>query len=148
MPTDHSTLKTAPPVRRDTRQRRAVRNALQGAESFVSAQELHAQLRHGGTAIGLATVYRALTDLAEEGEADLLVSDDGEARYRACTVSEHHHHVVCRNCGWAIEVAGAAVERWAESVASEHGFSEAEHVVNVIGLCPKCTRAKREASAR
>lgn len=126
------------PVRRNTRQRRAVRGALAGAESFVSAQDLHATLRESGVRIGLATVYRALADLAADGEADVLQSEGGEARYRACTPGEHHHHVICRECGLTVEVRAEAVERWVASVAAEHGFVDAEHEVNIYGLCAEC----------
>lgn len=139
MPTKKS---AAEPARRDTRQRRAVREALGGAESFVSAQELHAGLRDAGDRIGLATVYRALADLAAEGEADVLQADDGEARYRACTPGEHHHHVICRACGLTVEVQADTVERWVASVAAEHGFVEAEHTVNIFGLCADCAAAR------
>lgn len=126
------------PVRRDTRQRRAVRGALAEAESFVSAQELHAVLRDEGVRIGLATVYRALADLATDGEADVLQSEEGEARYRACTPGEHHHHMICRECGLTVEVGADVVERWVASIAAEHGFVEAEHEVNIFGLCSGC----------
>src|SRR5690606_35861480 len=126
------------PVRRDTRQRRAVRGALAEAESFVSAQELHAELREDGVRIGLATVYRALADLAADGEADVLQSEEGEARYRACTPGEHHHHMICRECGRTVEVGAEVVGRWVASIAAEHGFVEAEHEVNIFGLCAEC----------
>ena len=82
-------------MKRHTWQRDAVRTALGTRENFVSAQELHATLREQGTSIGLATVYRALSDLAVEGEADSL-QQEGESLYRACTTDAHHHHLICR----------------------------------------------------
>lgn len=142
MPTESTPEPITEPVRRDTRQRRAVREALDRAESFVSAQQLHAALRDAGDRIGLATVYRALADLASDGEADVLQADDGEARYRACTPGEHHHHVICRECGLTVEVQADTVERWVASVAAEHGFVEAEHTVNIFGLCAECAAAR------
>ena len=63
------------PVKRNTWQREAVRQRLDGNEGFVSAQTLHSELRDAGSPIGLATVYRALADLAAEGEADSLQAD-------------------------------------------------------------------------
>ena len=127
-------------MKRNTWQREAVKTALDAQDAFVSAQHLHSMLRDRGTAIGLATVYRALGDLAEAGEADSLQSAEGEALYRACTPGQHHHHLICRNCGVTVEIEADAVERWAKAVAAEHGFTHPEHVVDVFGLCPECSR--------
>jgi Fur family ferric uptake transcriptional regulator len=125
-------------MKRNTWQREAVREALGTTEAFVSAQSLHAQLRDAGSPIGLATVYRALADLATEGEADSL-QQEGESVFRACTPGSHHHHLMCRNCGVTVEIEADAVETWAQWVAAEHGFTEANHVVDVFGLCADCS---------
>lgn len=124
-------------MKRNTWQREAVRQALGQEEGFVSAQSLHAILRDDGSPIGLATVYRALADLAAKDEADAL-QQEGETLYRACT-SGHHHHLICRKCGTAVEIKADAVEVWARAVAAEHGYSEPEHVVDVFGLCARCS---------
>ncbi len=79
----------------------------------MSAQALHPRLRDGGSTIGLATVYRALADLATDGDADSL-QQDGEALYRACTTGKHHHHLICRNCGLTVEIEADPVEQWAQ----------------------------------
>lgn len=133
-------------MKRNTWQREAVRSALSDAEGFVSAQGLHGSLHAGGSSIGLATVYRALADLAQEGEADSLQSPEGESLYRACSTSEHHHHLICRHCGLTVEIEADAVETWARAVAAENGFTQAAHVVDVFGLCAACTAAA-QASA-
>jgi len=132
-------------MKRNTWQREAVREALGGSEGFVSAQSLHSRLRESGSPIGLATVYRALSDLATEGDADSL-QQEGESLYRACTPNSHHHHLICRNCGLTVEIEADAVEQWAQQVATEHGFTRPEHIVDVFGLCAKCT-AEQAASA-
>ena len=125
-------------MKRNTWQREAVREAIGTREGFVSAQSLHSALRDGGSSIGLATVYRALADLAVEGEADSL-QQEGESLYRACTPGTHHHHLICRNCGLTVEIEADAVEQWARQVASEHGFTQPNHVVDVFGLCAECS---------
>lgn len=130
---------TSSPRKRNTWQREAVRDALGANDGFVSAQGLHATLRELGSPIGLATVYRALADLTVEGEADSLQSLDGESLFRACTPGQHHHHLICRSCGLTVEIEADAVERWAQSVASEHGFTQPHHVVDVFGLCAACS---------
>lgn len=128
-------------MKRNTWQRDAVREALGDSEGFVSAQALHASLKHAGSTVGLATVYRALADLATEGEADAL-QQDGESLYRACTPGIHHHHLICRNCGRTIEIAADEVEQWAQSVAAQHGFTQPQHVVDVFGYCPECSASR------
>lgn len=134
-------------VRRRTWQRDAVRTALDQAPGFVSAQALHARISREGTHIGLATVYRALASLAESGEADSLQSADGEIVYRACDMRTHHHHLICRNCGAAVEIASEPVERWSAQVAAEHGYSDPRHQIDVFGICPEC-RAGADGSGR
>jgi Fur family ferric uptake transcriptional regulator len=134
-------------VKRNTWQRQAVREALDAAPGFVSAQDLHAGLRTGGSSIGLATVYRALADLALEGGADSLHSVDGESLYRACETPGHHHHLICRNCGKTVEIEADAVEKWAASTAAAHGFTQPRHVVDIFGLCAQCTLEQSAAVA-
>lgn len=128
-----------PPVRQ-TRQRTAVRELLKELQGFKSAQQLHDILRANGVQVGLTTVYRSLQSLAEAGEVDLLVNDDGESVYRRCS-SEHHHHLVCRDCGRTIEIAGPAVEAWANATALEHGFTEVSHTLEIFGRCSSCSSA-------
>jgi Fur family ferric uptake transcriptional regulator len=122
---------------RSTPRRDAIRAELARSAEFRSAQEVHASLRSTGTKVGLTTVYRALQDLADTGEVDVLRQPDGEAAYRACSTG-HHHHLVCRRCGRTVEVEGPAVERWADQVAAQHGFSDVEHTVEVFGTCADC----------
>lgn len=121
-----------------TTRREAVRRALNASSGFRSAQDLYADLRAEGSKIGLTTVYRALQALSDSGEIDVLRTDDGEAVYRACATVSHHHHLVCRRCGKTVEVAGPDVERWAEAVGKEHGFTDVTHTVEVFGTCPSC----------
>ena len=138
-----STGKSAPddaPViagARPTRQRRAVAAALESFDDFRSAQEIHDLLRRNDENVGLSTVYRTLQALADAGEVDMLRTADGEAIYRRCSTT-HHHHLVCRSCGMTVEVDGPAVERWADAVASEHGFAEVSHTLEIFGNCPSC----------
>jgi Fur family ferric uptake transcriptional regulator len=125
-------------VKRNTWQRTAVREALSARDGFVSAQDLHTALRSTGSPIGLATVYRALSDLAGEGDADSLQSADGENLYRACVSPGHHHHLICRVCGRTVEIEADAIEEWAARTAAAHGFRDPQHVVDVFGVCDRC----------
>ncbi|MEO6714425.1 MAG: Fur family transcriptional regulator [Mycobacteriales bacterium] len=125
---------------RSTRQRSAVAAVLASVDDFRSAQQLHDLLKQRGDAVGLTTVYRALQALSDAGEIDVLRTDEGESIYRRCSVG-HHHHLVCRRCGRAVEVEDSQVEQWAETVAREHGFVDVQHRVEVFGVCAPCAAA-------
>jgi Fur family ferric uptake transcriptional regulator len=136
---------TAPP--RATRQRAAVSAMLDRLADFRSAQEIHERLRAAGQGIGLTTVYRTLQGLAEAGEVDVLRTDSGEAVYRRCATADHHHHLVCRRCGTAVEIEGPAVETWAQGIAEAHGFSDISHTVEIFGLCGDCGPSHNDTPA-
>lgn len=123
---------------RRTRQRAAIDEVLDQIDDFTSAQELHAMLRAQGSKIGLATVYRTLQAMADDGRVDVIRADSGEAVYRRCGIDTHHHHLVCRSCGAAVELARPAVEAWTAQVAQEHGYTDVTHTVEIFGYCPRC----------
>jgi Fur family ferric uptake transcriptional regulator len=125
------------PAVRSTRQRAAVAALLDEIADFRSAQELHDLLRQRGERVGLTTVYRSLQVLADAHEVDVLRTADGETAYRRCSQG-HHHHLVCRGCGHTVEVEGPAVERWADKVAAESGFTAVSHTLEIFGTCPDC----------
>jgi Fur family ferric uptake transcriptional regulator len=121
---------------RPTRQRIAVTEALASFDDFRSAQEIHDLLDRRGAKVGLATVYRTLQRLSEAHEVDMLRTEDGEAVYRRCS-DTHHHHLVCRECGATVEIEGPAVERWTTAMAAEHGFADVSHTLEIFGTCPR-----------
>jgi len=127
---------------RSTRQRQAVAELLAERTEFRNAQQIHAELRERGEKVGLATVYRNLGLLVQLGQVDMLQGADGEALYRQCGQRQHHHHhLVCRQCGKAVEVADPDLEQWARKLAVQHGFSEVSHTLELFGLCAECSRA-------
>ena len=145
--TDKST-DTATPRRpvvvgvRATKQRSAISDLLDTIEEFKSAQDLHDELRKRGEGIGLTTVYRTLQTLADAGTVDVLRTDNGESVYRRCS-SGHHHHLVCRSCGFTVEVEGPTVEKWSQSVAESNGFTDVSHTIEIFGTCSQCSAAAR-----
>jgi Fur family ferric uptake transcriptional regulator len=140
MPAETAPRAFAEAGRRDTRQRRALREHLAGSDAFVNAQQIHDDLRANGEKVGLATVYRTLQAMVEAGEVDALRADDGETLYRKCG-PRHHHHLVCRSCGQTVELDGPSVEHWVTKAAEENGFTDVKHVVELFGLCSDCSRA-------
>jgi Fur family ferric uptake transcriptional regulator len=123
---------------RATRQRAAIRAALEQAEAFQTAQELFETLRLAGEKIGLTTVYRNLQSMASRAEVDVLRREDGEAIYRRCDSEEHHHHLVCRSCGTSVELENAEIERWTKDVARRHRFADVTHDLVLFGVCDGC----------
>ena len=126
------------PQERSTRQKRALAAVLQASDGFRSAQDLHAELQARGENVALTTVYNQVRALVESGDLDALRGEDGEIRYRRCASDEHHHHLVCRHCGVAVEVEGPEVERWATRTGNQHGFTDVTHTVEILGTCPDC----------
>ena len=133
--------RSTPGMTRNTRQRAEVLALLDDTDEFRSAQQLHAQLRAAGSGVGLTTVYRTLQILAEVGEVDQMRLPDGEQLYRRCSRSQHHHHLVCRQCGRTVEIEGQAVEKWAEKQAEQHGFTDVGHTLEIFGRCAECRAA-------
>jgi Fur family ferric uptake transcriptional regulator len=119
---------------RRTEQREAIVEALRGSDRAVTAQELHGQL----DGVGLATVYRNLQRLADEGDADTLRRANGELAFLLCGAG-HHHHLSCRRCGRVEQVRDCRLDDWASEVAAGHGFSQVEHHAELIGLCAACS---------
>ena len=130
----------SPGVTRNTRQRGEVLTLLEETDEFRTAQQLHLGLVARGAKVGLTTVYRTLQLLVDAGEVDTMRLPSGEQLFRRCGRT-HHHHLVCRRCGTTVEVEGPAVERWADRVAAEHGFTDVSHTLEVFGTCQRCASA-------
>lgn len=122
---------------RSTRQRSAISALLDESKGFRSAQDLHAELRERGDTIGLTTVYRTLQSMSDAGAVDVLRTDSGELIFRKCSDS-HHHHLVCRICGYTVEVDMPGVDTWASRVGGAHGFSDVSHTIELYGVCAGC----------
>lgn len=126
-------------AQRMTKQRAAVLDLLDRYSEFRSAQAWHDTLRHDGSSVGLATVYRTLQSLAEAGDVDAVVTDSGETLYRRCEAGEeHHHHLRCRACGKAEDIEVPEFETWAHKLAAEHGYVRIDHTVELTGVCAEC----------
>jgi len=124
---------------RVTRQRVAIAELLEDVEEFRSAQQIHQMLQERGQEIGLATVYRTLNAMAEQGQLEVFLQPTGEHTYLRCEPrSEHHHHLVCRVCGRTVDVAAPELERIVEALAADHAFTDVEHSIDFLGTCRDC----------
>src|SRR3954467_12980344 len=112
---------------RKTEQREAILDALRASDRAVTAQELHGELE----GVGLATVYRNLQRLADDGTADTLRRDNGELAFLICGTG-HPHPRPCRVCGRVEQVRDCRLDDWAREVAAEHAFAEVEHHAELV----------------
>jgi Fur family ferric uptake transcriptional regulator len=125
-------------IGRLTQQRTVVVEALVQADGFVGAQSLHNQIVADGTPVGLSTVYRTLTALADAGRADMVRDSNGERLFRYRPGPEHRHYLICTECGLSRPVDSGPVEDWADTIARTSGFANVRHTVELSGVCPDC----------
>ncbi|GAA2801068.1 Fur family transcriptional regulator [Kitasatospora paracochleata] len=135
---------TAAPGWKETPQRVLVRQALAASPGFITAQLLHARMIAAGATVGLSTVYRALAALTAAGYADTVRDDAGERHYRHRPGADHRHYLICRHCGHSFAVDSGPVEKWAERVVRQSGFTDVHHTVELAGTCTDCTGTRSD----
>jgi Fur family transcriptional regulator, ferric uptake regulator len=125
---------------RYTSKRRALIEILAAARSPLSLPEVRSKRR----GLAQSSVYRNLAVLEQAGLVRRIVTGEDFARFElAEDLSEHHHHLVCSNCGTVKDVSlPSNLERRMEgaltAVATSAGFTPAAHRVDVIGICSDC----------
>ena len=107
----------------------------------MSADDVYRLLMTENVDIGLATVYRVLTQFEEAGILLRSQFDGGKSVFEL-NGGEHHDHLVCTNCGRVEEFHDAEIERRQQEVADRHGFTLHEHALSLYGLCPACRPGK------
>ncbi len=128
-----------------TKQRELVLQALYENEGHFSPEEILALVRNRlpKIKIGIATIYRTLSLLEEEGLAySISLGRDGK-RYEL-GLKTHHDHLVCVECGRIIEFFDEVIEKRQEDVAKEFNFLMQEHIMQIRGLCSSCQNQNRE----
>ena len=123
---------------KSTRQREAILDEFLRVGTHISTEELYLRLRRKNPQIGYATVHRTLKLFAECGIAEQRHFGDGQARYEASELDEHHDHLICINCGRIVEFEDPRIERLQEEVARQHGFSIERHRLELYGRCESC----------
>lgn len=83
-----------------------------------------------------ATVYRILEILTQKGIISRL--EFGEGKYRYELQKDHHHHLICTNCGQIDDIPGEFLESFDEDVKEKKGFLVKRHTLEFFGLCPAC----------
>jgi Fur family ferric uptake transcriptional regulator len=143
-------MKEMPEPRR-TRQRTELWKALGSErERFRTAQEIHSLLQQSGSSAGLTTTYRNLNRLTAEGIVHVATRNDGEKLFRRCSSSRHHHHLICRACGKAVELLDRSLEDRIKNISRRSQFYGRDHEVDIFSMCLECKagRASRTVARK
>ncbi len=106
-------------------------------EHHLSAEEIYNLLKEQDEDVGVATVYRVLTQFEEAG---LVIRHrfEGDQAVFELDRDEHHDHLVCVKCGLIEEFVDEVIEDRQEKIALKYGFKITEHNLTIYGICPKC----------
>lgn len=123
-----------------TANRRAVVDVLAAARTPLTLPEILGADR----SLAQSSAYRSLSVLVDAGVVHRLVHGNDHAHYElAEQLTEHHHHLVCDECGTVVDVTlptrvETAMDRSFEQAASRHGFAASRHSIDIHGLCAEC----------
>lgn len=131
--------------KRTTHQKRAIREALYKMDNHPTASMVAQHLSQEGQKVSRATVFRVLSDAADEGSITRIQLVGEDVRYDYKT--EPHYHLHCRCCGW-IEDAELPYIEELDSRLNKNGFMTEKHEIEFIGLCRACaSRIKEQGDA-
>jgi Fur family ferric uptake transcriptional regulator len=118
-----------------------------GAQRHMTAEDVFRVLLQDRSDIGLATVYRVLTQFEQAGILSRSHFESGKAVYEL-NEGQHHDHLVCLDCGKVEEFYDAEIERRQHAVAKDKGFAIADHALSLYANCTKENCPSRPASHR
>lgn len=109
----------------------------QSRNHHLSAEGVYKALLETGEDVGLATVYRVLTQFEAAG---LVSRHNFEGGYSVFELSqgEHHDHLVCVKCGRVEEFIDEIIEQRQKVIAESANFKMTDHALNIYGICPQC----------
>lgn len=122
---------------RITNQRDVILNELRAVKTHPTADELYTQVRRQLPRVSLATVYRNLEWLSEQGLARKIEVGGRQKRFDG-DISEHYH-VRCQKCGRVADVEMDTLDNVEKSISRASGFTITGHRLEFIGLCPECS---------
>ncbi len=110
-----------------------------GERRHISAEDLYKELVNSGVDIGLATVYRVLSQFEQAG---LIVRHHFGADRAKYELEEggHHDHLVCLQCGKVVEFVAPAIEKEQAAIAKRYGYELSDHTMVLYGLCGDCRK--------
>ena len=118
-----------------------------GALRHMSAEEIYKRLIDLDEDIGLATVYRVLTQFEAAGLVARHHFEDGMAVFEL-NQGAHHDHIVCMDCGHVEEFVDAAIEARQDEIAGSLGFKISEHSLVIYGRCQQTNCQRRPGKPR
>jgi Fe2+ or Zn2+ uptake regulation protein len=119
---------------RITEPRKAMLRVLSAAPAPVSVEDIHLAL--GGGAADLVTVYRSIEAFEKAGLVQRHPLESGKNLYTLSGL-DHHHHIMCRECGRIDDIDGCAAEKF-EKAARDLGYQKIFHVFEIYGVCKTC----------
>jgi Fur family ferric uptake transcriptional regulator len=103
----------------------------------MTAEDVFRVLLNDHSDIGLATVYRVLTQFEQAGILERSHFESGKAVYEL-NEGKHHDHLVCTSCGKVEEFYDAEIERRQQMIAKDKGWILQDHAMSLYGLCGDC----------
>lgn len=103
----------------------------------LSAEDIYKALIEADEDVGLATVYRVLTQFETAGLVTRHHFEEGHSVFEL-TSMEHHDHLVCNRCGRVEEFYDELIETQQEKIAADFGFEITDHSLNLFGICAQC----------
>jgi Fur family ferric uptake transcriptional regulator len=107
----------------------------------LSAEEIYKILSDAGNDVGLATVYRVLTQFESAGLVTRHHFEGGTSVFEL-NQGEHHDHILCVNCGRVEEFVDEVIEQRQKAIAEKAGFSMTDHCLYIYGICADCQKKK------
>lgn len=125
-----------------TKQRELILKFLYENEGHFAPEDIYILIKksYPDVNIGIATVYRTLTLLENEGIASS-ISFGAQGKKYEFGMRKHHDHLICTNCGEIIEFFDETIEERQEEIAKKFNFKMQGHTMKIIGLCEKCQKA-------
>ena len=130
------------PVERNTRQREAIKSAIEQSKRPLSPQEILDEAQTVVRGLGLATVYRNLKLLVSEGAVRSITLPGDSPRYETAEM-DHHHHFQCTRCQRVFDMPGCPGE-WRR--LAPRGFTVEDHEVTLYGRCSDCGKRSARSS--
>ena len=106
-----------------------------------SAEDVYKALLDSGEDVGLATVYRVLTQFEAAGLVTRHNFDAGHSVFELRQGS-HHDHMLCVKCGEIVEFVDDTIEQRQRQIADSAGWALTDHALVLYGVCPRCAKAK------
>jgi Fur family ferric uptake transcriptional regulator len=108
-------------------------------QRHLSAEDVYRALIAENVEIGLATVYRVLTQFEQAGILSRSQFDTGKAVFEL-NDGDHHDHMVCTHCGKVVEFSDSEIEKRQHKIAKDNQFHLESHAMVLYGVCSDCTR--------